>query len=102
MIPYLVPPEDLVPGEPIYYTSVCGGCTAGCGVLAKCLDGRPVKLEGNPDHPASRGALCALGQASLWELYDSGRALLPRQAGREVPWETLDSCCLKALEEVRR
>ena len=102
MIPYLVPPEDLVPGEPIYYTSVCGGCTAGCGVLAKCLDGRPVKLEGNPDHPASRGALCALGQASLWELYDSGRALPPRQAGREVPWETLDFSCLKALEEVRR
>jgi molybdopterin-containing oxidoreductase family iron-sulfur binding subunit len=72
-IPYLIQPEEIVPGVSYFYATTCGGCSAGCGVLAKNRDGRPIKLEGNPQHPISRRGLCAVGQASLLGLYDSQR-----------------------------
>ncbi|GAB4230752.1 MAG: TAT-variant-translocated molybdopterin oxidoreductase [Acidobacteriota bacterium] len=101
-IPYLVPPEGVVPGEPVFYTSVCQACPAGCGLLAKCVDGRPIKLEGNPEHPASRGALCALGQAALWELYDPSRPQEPLCNGEPVAWEVLDRGVREGLETAQR
>ena len=47
-IPLLVQPEEFVPGRSLYYASTCAGCDAGCGLLVKVRDGRPIKLEGNP------------------------------------------------------
>src|SRR5262249_13455609 len=75
--PYTVQPEGIVAGRAEYYASVCTECPASCGLLVKVRDGRPVKLEGNPDHPISRGALCATGQASILGLYDSLRLTQP-------------------------
>lgn len=100
-IPYLVQPEGATPGEPTYYTTVCGGCPAGCGALAKSLDGRPIKLEGNADHPVSSGSLCAIGQASILELYDSHRLRGPAIAGRTVTWDAIDAKVTGQLEELR-
>src|SRR5262245_30102386 len=54
-MPYVTQPEGLVAGRAQYYASTCGGCTAGCGLLVKVRDGRPIKLEGNPDQAISRG-----------------------------------------------
>src|SRR5438094_10214756 len=48
-LPYVAQPEGLVPGRPVLYASTCGACEAGCGVLVTNRDGRPVKIEGNPD-----------------------------------------------------
>ncbi len=62
VIPFLVPPEDIIPGVPLYYRTVCRECPAGCGVTARTREGRAVKLEGNPEDPIGRGALCARGQ----------------------------------------
>ena len=67
LIPYLVNPDETVPGVSNYYASVCRECAAGCGVLMETRDGRTFKLEGNPDHPLNRGALCARGQAAVQE-----------------------------------
>ena len=64
ILPLVVPNEQLVPGVAAYFATVCRECPAGCGVLARNRDGRVVKLEGNPDHPINRGALCVRGQAS--------------------------------------
>ncbi len=89
-IPYLIQPEEIVPGRASYYASTCAGCSAGCGLLVKTRDGRPVKLEGNPEHPWSRGGLCAVGQASLLGLYDSHRLKNPVLNGRETRWEDVD------------
>ncbi len=86
LVPFLVAPEEVVPGRPYWYASVCGACPAGCGVLAKNLDGRPVKLEGNPDHPVSQGGLCAIGQASVLALYDAKRLAAPLNRGQESDW----------------
>jgi thiosulfate reductase/polysulfide reductase chain A len=58
-------------------TTMCEMCVWRCGVLAKIKDGRVVKLEGNPDHPHSKGKLCPRGQAGLMNTYDPDRVLTP-------------------------
>ena len=91
ILPLVVPNEQLVPGVASYFATVCRECPAGCGVLARNHDGRVTKLEGNPDHPVNRGALCVRGQAALQGLYHPDRlAGAQRRDGnalRPVPWD---------------
>ncbi len=70
---YVLPPEEGLPGENLWYASTCRQCAAGCGIIARVSDGRARKIEGNPSHPLNRGKLCARGQAALQELYDPDR-----------------------------
>ncbi len=96
-IPYATQPEGLVPGRADWYASTCAGCSAGCGVLVKTREGRPIKLEGNPDHPVSKGGLCAVGQASLVGLYDSLRFRSPMVDGSSSTWQEVDTRVTAAL-----
>ncbi len=98
--PYLVAPEEVVPGRAYWYATVCGACPAGCGVLAKALDGRPVKLEGNPQHPLSAGGMCPIGQASVLSLYDSQRLLAPLRDGNASDWPSVDAELSAAFERL--
>ena len=86
LIPYFVSPDETVPGVSTYYATTCRECSASCGVIAETRDGRAIKLEGNPDHPLNRGALCARGQAALQGLYnpDRYRAPMIRRNGKLV------------------
>ncbi len=90
-VPLLHADPESVPGTATWYASTCAACTAGCGVLGKSRDGRPIKLEGNDLHPLSRGGLCAVGQASLLELYDSRAARSPIWHGESSDWSTVDA-----------
>ncbi|MBI2384809.1 MAG: 4Fe-4S dicluster domain-containing protein [Elusimicrobia bacterium] len=101
VVPALVAPEEAAPGQAVWYATTCGACPAACGALAKVRDGRPIKLEGNPEHPVSRGGLCARGQASLLDLYDSQRYASPRLAGAPTDWDTADLEVIRALERAR-
>ena len=76
-IPYVNQPVDQVPGVAVHYATTCTGCAAGCGINVKTREGRPVKIEGNPDHAATGGALCPMGQASLQGLYHPERRAQP-------------------------
>jgi len=79
LIPYLVPPEDIVPGTNVTYSTVLS--EAGpepLGVHAAVRDGRVIKLDGNPAFP-NRGALSALAQSTLQDLYDPDRVAGPRE-----------------------
>ncbi len=87
--------------------SMCEMCVWRCGLLAKVRDGRVVKLDGNPDHPHSRGHLCVRGQSGLFNTYDPDRVLHPlirvgrRGEGRfrRVSWdEALDYTAERMLE----
>ena len=60
-----------------YIASMCEMCVWRCGLLAKVVDGRVVKLEGNPDNPHSKGNLCPRGQSGLMNTYDPDRVLTP-------------------------
>ena len=79
LVPYVVPPEEIVPGVPLFYASTCRECPAGCGIHVKTREGRPIKIEGNPAHPVNRGTTCARGQASLQGLYNPDRVTGPMQ-----------------------
>jgi molybdopterin-containing oxidoreductase family iron-sulfur binding subunit len=96
-MPYLAQPEGLVAGRAQYYASTCAACTAGCGLLVKVRDGRPVKLEGNPVQAISRGATCAVGQASILGLYDSLRLKHPMAAGKASTWAEVDAAIRSRL-----
>src|SRR5215211_7176867 len=91
LIPYLVSPDQTVPGVSTYYATICRECSAACGVIAETRDGRAIKLEGNPDHPLNRGALCARGQSALQGLYNPDRFRSPMVneggAWKAITWD---------------
>ena len=60
-----------------YLCTICEMCVWRCGVRAKVVEERVVKLEGNPEHPHSHGRLCARGQSGLMNTYDPDRVLTP-------------------------
>ena len=90
-VPFVDKPEELTPGRATWYATMCGGCEAGCGLLAKYRDGRPIKLEGNPAHPLSQGGTCAIGQAHVLSLYDSQRLDAPVVDGKPTTWAAADA-----------
>jgi molybdopterin-containing oxidoreductase family iron-sulfur binding subunit len=83
LIPYLIQPEEITPGIPVYYASTCLECPVGCGLHVKTREGRPIKLEGNPDHPVNQGALCARGQAGIGRTYHPDRFAGPMRRGAD-------------------
>ncbi|MDE0886062.1 MAG: 4Fe-4S dicluster domain-containing protein [Myxococcota bacterium] len=92
LIPYVEQPESITPGIAVWYASTCTECPAACGLYVRTREGRPIKLEGNPDHPINQGKLCARGQASLGRTYLPDRYPQPmlRGAGGELEaatWE---------------
>ena len=93
LIPLLVPNHQMAPGQEVWHPAVCTGCGAGCGVIARVMEGERIierkgekfreriacikKLEGNPLDPVSGGRLCARGQAALQSLYNPDRVSQP-------------------------
>jgi anaerobic selenocysteine-containing dehydrogenase/Fe-S-cluster-containing dehydrogenase component len=105
LIPYLVHPDETVAGVSNYYASTCRECAAGCGLLLEVRDGRTFKVEGNPDHPVNRGALCSRGQASVQGLYNPDRYRQPmlRKDGRLTPisWTQATTLLTQQLASVQ-
>src|SRR3989442_962794 len=99
ILPLVVPNEQMIHGVASWFATVCRECPAGCGVLARNREGRTVKLEGNPDHPVSQGALCARGHAALQGLYHPDRFPGPqRREGDTLKAVTWDEA-LKAFAD---
>jgi molybdopterin-containing oxidoreductase family iron-sulfur binding subunit len=90
LIPYLIQPEDQIPGTATYYATTCRECAAGCGMRVRVREGRAVKLEGNPDSPINRGRLCARGQAALQGLYNPDRIAHPMVRNASGTFEDID------------
>ena len=96
-IPYLVKPEEIVPGIPNYYTSTFNGHS----VLVKTREGRPIKIEGNPDCILSKGSLDAKGQASVLDLYDVSKLKGPVLNDADATWENIDQFVKQELLKVK-
>jgi len=73
ILPYVRMPEQIVPGEPLRFATTLPLGGYGRGALVTVVDGRPVKIEGNPDHPASLGSTDVFAEASILSLYDPDR-----------------------------
>ncbi len=103
IVPYNKKPEDIVLGIPNYYASTCTGCNNACGILVKAREGRPIKIDGNKEHPVSKGKICAKGQASILNLYDPGRLKEPLFSGERknhtpVSWADADNKIIAELK----
>ena len=73
-LPYVRDPENVIPGKPLFFATAMPFAGAATGLLVRSDMGRPTKIEGNPDHPASLGATDLYAQASVLSLYDPDRS----------------------------
>jgi anaerobic selenocysteine-containing dehydrogenase len=106
IIPYVIPPEGIIPGVPNYYASTCRECSAGCGIVVKNREGRAIKIEGNPESPINGGASCAMGQAALQGLYNPDRIRSPLSNINDdklqpLGWEAAEKALTEKIEELR-
>lgn len=102
IIPYNKKPEEVTLGKPNYFASTSTSCDQTCGVLVKTREGRPIKIEGNPDHPVNKGKICLKCQAEILNLYDPERLTDPLQKAamgsfEKVSWKKADEAILAAL-----
>ncbi len=86
IVPYVRQPEEFIPGLPLYYATAMQMGGVATGLLVTSYLGRPTKIEGNPDHPASRGASDYFHQASILTMYDPDRAQAVSNNGRISSW----------------
>lgn len=102
IVPYTRKPEEITIGKANYYASTCDACYQNCGILIKTREGRPIKIDGNPDHPINKGKICNKGQANILNLYDPERLKNPiekttNSAFIEINWDKLDEQIIKKL-----
>ncbi len=83
--PYVKMPEYTYNGLSTYYATTCRECAAGCGIIVRTMQGRAIKVEGNPQNPINLGKTCARGQATLHGLYNPDRVENPVRQGRSAP-----------------
>ncbi len=89
IVPYNQKPENTLPGKANYYASTCTGCSNHCGLLIKTREGRPIKVDGNPEHPSNKGKICPIGQARILNLYHPER-YKKYFAKRNNVWQEID------------
>ena len=99
IMPYVRQPEELIPGRPLFFATATTLNGVAQGVLAESHEGRPTKIEGNPDHPASLGACDAFSQASVLELYDPDRSQTVLFDGEVRAWGDFFGALRAALAE---
>jgi molybdopterin-containing oxidoreductase family iron-sulfur binding subunit len=95
IVPYVKQPEEEVPGKGLYFATAFSLGGIATPLLARSNEGRPTKLEGNPDHPNNRNsdpndkgssATDIFSQASILTLYDPDRSQTPLYRGETRPW----------------
>lgn len=88
LVPYVKSPEEMIPGKPLFYASALTLAGYATGVLVEQHEGRPVKLEGNPDHPSSLGALDSMTQAEILSFYDPDRSQNVMEKDEISTWDS--------------
>jgi len=89
VVPYVKQPDGMTLGKPQFYATVMPFGADAIGLLVESHEGRPTKIEGNPDHPSSLGATNAFAQASVLNLYDPDRARTVTKFGEIQTWSSL-------------
>ncbi|HEV2912779.1 MAG TPA: TAT-variant-translocated molybdopterin oxidoreductase [Pyrinomonadaceae bacterium] len=101
IVPYVTQPEEIVPGKALFFATAMQMVGVATGLLAKSNEGRPTKLEGNPDHPGSRGATDVFAQASLLDLYDPDRSQTLTFREEIRPWSNFLEDMGRAISAAR-
>src|SRR2546426_5712113 len=101
VVPYVKQPEGMVLGKPQFYATVMPFGADAIGLLVESHEGRPTKIEGNPDHPSSLGATNVFAQASVLNLYDPDRAQTPTKFGEIHTWADFQASAQAIASAVR-
>ena len=102
IVPYVNQPEGLIPGKPLFYATAMTLGGVATGVLARSHEGRPTKLEGNPDHPGSLGATDVRTQAAILDLYDPDRSKEILFRGVPKTWQGFYTDLRGKVQETRQ
>lgn len=86
IVPYVETPENMIPGKKQFYATAMPQPGGAIGLLVESHEGRPTKVEGNPEHPASLGATDAFAQASVLDLYDPYRSRVVKRNNQISDW----------------
>src|SRR5437868_7255618 len=100
IMPYVKQPEDLVLGKPMYFATAHPFPTGAIPVMVKSDAFRPIKLEGNPDHPLSKGKSDTYTQATLLDLYDPDRSKDTRYRGAPSEWARFQEAFANAVKAI--
>jgi MoCo/4Fe-4S cofactor protein with predicted Tat translocation signal len=101
IVPYVRQPEELVPGKPLFYATAMPFAGSGVGLLVENHEGRPTKIEGNPDHPGSLGATDLFAQAAILGLYDPDRSTTITHLGEIRPFDAFVAALRSVLAAQR-
>lgn len=101
IVPYVHSPEEFVPGKPLFYATAMPFGGVATGLLVESHMGRPTKVEGNPQHPASLGSTNVFAQASVLTLYDPDRSQVLVNEGRIGSWSAF-TATLNNLRESQK
>jgi Fe-S-cluster-containing dehydrogenase component len=101
VVPYVEMPERLVPGIPLRFATALALSGYGRGVIVTSMEGRPIKIDGNPRHPASLGSTDVFAEASVLSLYDPERAKVVRKAGQIMPWSAFEAALQDRMAQER-
>jgi MoCo/4Fe-4S cofactor protein with predicted Tat translocation signal len=99
IMPYVKQPEELIPGRALYFATATTLNGVANGVLVESHEGRPTKIEGNTEHPATLGACDAFSQASVLQLYDPDRLQTVTFEGEVRSWADFLDALGKALAD---
>jgi MoCo/4Fe-4S cofactor protein with predicted Tat translocation signal len=101
ILPYVEAPENIVPGKPLFFATAMPDVRFATGLLVENHMGRPTKIEGNPQHPASLGATDSFAQGSILTMYDPDRSQAVTNLGRISTWNAFLATLTTELERQR-
>jgi len=101
ILPYNVAPTDVIPGRPLHYASALTHGGIAHAILATAWEGRPTKVDGNPEHPLTKGVSSSFDQASILSLYDDSRAKEIKERGKGRSWKQFCHAIEKHLDELK-
>ncbi len=102
IVPYVDMPNGEVPGIPLRFATALPFAGYGRGVIVTSVEGRPIKINGNPRHPASLGRTDVFAEAAVLSLYDPDRSKAPYSAGRIQPWSAFQAALLPRIAEAKQ
>ncbi len=102
ILPYTKQPPEVTPGNPLHYATASTIDGRATGLLVTAYEGRPTKVDGNPDHPSSRGAIGPLEQAELLQLYDPQRLKVVQLNGEPRAWRDFLRDTLANAQQLRQ
>src|ERR1700678_1374517 len=100
IVPYVRPPEEIIPGRPLFYATSMTLAGVASGLLVESHMGRPTKIEGNREHPGSLGGTDVFAQAATLGLYDPDRSKTVMHDGRISDWESFEAAMANAKTQL--